>query len=222
MKAITSKSLLLLSLAISLTNVAHAGECTVEGTAYIPGLDPNAASGEQGFDNGTWDNSETPTIPGSMLPGQVGDVSGSDRFYSGPATDGAVLFGPYRSFTGISVYALSSFIEFSTNWRPDGYEYCSKHKTQWNQARVCVERSWANYDTSFTVDITQNYNGVLGTPIYAKTFTNVNNFTHGKIYLPNIRCTGDVQDLEVRIHSLTGGSVDFTVHSLYMDSRWRY
>jgi hypothetical protein len=222
MKAITSKSLLLLSLATSLTSVARAGECTVEGTAYIPGLDPNAASGKQGSLPGAWDNTEIMPYSGSQLTGQMGDVSGSDRFYSGPATGGAVLVGPYRSFTGISAYGLSSSIEFSTNWRPDGYEYCSKHKTQWNQARVCVEKSWANYDTSFTVDIAQNYNGVLGTPIYAKTFTNVNNFTRGKIYLPNIYCTGDVQDLEVRIHSLTGGSVDFTVHSLYMDSRWRY
>jgi hypothetical protein len=222
MKAITSKSVLLLSLATSLTNVAHAGECTVKGTAYIPGLDPNAATGEQDLLIGAWDGNETLRYLGSRLPGQMGDVSGSDRFYSGPATGGAVLFGPYRSFTGISEFGLSSSIEFSTNWRPDGYEYCSKHKIQWNQARFCVERSWASYDTSFTVDIAQNYKGVLGTPIYAKTFTNVNNFTRGEIILPNIYCTGDIQDLEVRIHSLTGGSVDFTVHSLYTDARWRY
>lgn len=219
---VTGKFLFSVALLASLSTLAHAGECRVEGNAYIPGLDPNAASGEPGPIIGSWDQTETVDYLGAQLPGALGGPSGSDRTYSGPADATMFMFGPYRSFEGIAELGLSSRVEFSTNWRPDGREYCSKHKTRPNQSYVCVEKSMAYDPTSFVIDIAQNYNGVLGTPIYSAVFTNVNNFNHGTIYLPNLRCSGNVSQLEVRISGLTGGSVDFTVHSLHLDARWRY
>lgn len=216
-------ALLSTTLFLALSPFAQAGDCRVEGGAFIPGLDPNASTGEGQPVLGAWDQTETIDYPAAHLAGSIGGPSGSDRFYSGPANgSGAVLYGPYRDFVGISELGLSSKIDFSTDWRPDGYEYCSKHKTKWNGARVCVEKRIAYHETSFVVDITQNLNGVLGTPIYSKVFKNVNTFSRGTIYLPNIRCFGDVNSLEVRIHSLQGGSVDFTVHNLSLDARWRY
>lgn len=209
---------------MSLSSPSYGGECRADGIAHIPGTgSPNAAMAAPGPVLGSWDNSEIADYSGDQLPGLMSIVRGADRFYSGPATDGFLLYGPYRSFTGISELALFSYIEFSTNWSPDSYQYCSNHKWRVEEQRsVCVERSTGYYDTSFVVDVVHRYNGNIATPIFSQVFKNINKFDHSFIYLPNIRCTGDVEDLEVRIYNPKGGSVDFTVHNLHMDARWRY
>jgi|GEM_PF-6625016 len=201
---------------------AYSSDCRVEGTAYIPGLDPNAATGDWLPDPSSYDNTEILDFPGAGLPGQLGGPSGSNRLFSGPVTPGAILYGPYRDYVGVSTLEISSYIEFSTNWQPDGREVCVNHKTKLNGARICVEKGMEYEPTSFIVDITQNKDGALGTPIYQKTFSNVNQFSRGHIYLPNLHCTGDMSALEIRLHSLTGGSVDFTIHNVHLDSRWKY
>ena len=194
---------------------AYSADCQPQGTAEISVFDLNS-----------WSPSSAGL--GQIRPGfgsydatEILDYSG-DRFFSGPVTPDAILTGPYRDYTGISILDISSYIEFSTNWRPDGREVCVNHKTKPNGARVCVEKGLEYDATSFIVDITQNLNGVLGTPIYQKTFFNVNQINRGYIYLPNLHCKGDLSGLEVRIHSLTNGSVDFTIHNLHLDSRWNY
>lgn len=216
MKKLLSNLVLLSSLASA--SSSFAADCKVQGTAYIPNLPDNSNGliSESGPAFGAWDLTTTEDYPGSMYNSQSGVVNGNGLVFSGPANHTAIMFGNYRSWQNISKIGIFSYVEFSTKWQPSGREVCTNHKTKSNGSRVCTAKAIQYDNTSFDIELTQNG----GVTFYKKTFLNVNQFSNGIIYLPNIECTGDLSSFGIRIREVTGGTVDFTIHNVHIDARW--
>ncbi len=220
-----STQLMLSLVLISFSPLAHASNCHPDGSELSIGIafsdDANVTLSDPGATH-EWSVNQQPTFWGSDVPGSVGENQGTDHVYNGPARQDTIMSGPYLSYPDVKLIEAKGVLEFSINWNPDTFVYCSKHKTLPSQERVCVETSTAPLPTSFVVDITEEDNGVLGTPIYSKTIENVNQASHKSIFFPVIRCNGPVKNLEYRVHSMTGGSGEFVIHRLKLNEGWDF
>ncbi len=167
-----------------------------------------------------YDKTEKFTKLGSELSTTTGsvEVGGTDLIFKGRPTVGALVQGAYPSWEGSQVDVWTS-IEFSTNWKPDGREVCTQHKTVFAHGRKCVKKEMEYSPTSFVVDLTTG----AGTHMhYAKVFTNVNQANHYTINMPRLRCDGPVNNFEVRVRDLIGGDVEFRVHKVTYSAGWKY
>ena len=150
------------------------------------------------------------TFTGNELFTRIARPTGSTLTYSGPANGGFLSFGPYYNQPGSRV-AVEPSIVISTNWRPDTYDTCRKR----NWRSKCVGWDTHNHETGFTIDYMINR-----VVIYSEVKKNKNRLNHARFKLPTILCDGPLKELEIRVHGAYGGSMDFTIQELRLDTRW--
>lgn len=190
--------LVALALSLSTAGVASGNTCRPMGCE-------NCAISIEGFDNNLIIN-----MTGNELPSIVGHASGSNTTYSGPAQGGFVSFGPYYDQLASKLIILPRLV-LSTDWRPDTYRTCKKR----DYKKKCVGWNHRKHETGFTIDYVVN-----GVGIYSTVKKNQNSLNKATFYLPPIKCDGSIDDLQIRVYGAYGGSVDFTVHEMVLDTRW--
>ncbi len=159
---------------------------------------------------------------GKSLPTRIAERSGDNLIYSGPAQQGFISYGPYKSQRG-SLVRVSPIFTISTNWRPGHYN--STRCTRRNFLGICT-RTTVNHRTrpsGFTIDymLRDPDNNNEQFVIYSQEFENRNRLVEEEISLPPLTCKHEIKDFEVRIHNAHGGTVDFTIHKLELEVRWR-
>jgi len=156
------------------------------------------------------DNNLTVNISGDSPPSKISEPDGDTLFYSGPANGNYLSYGPYYDQAGSKIIVSPSLI-LSTQWSPVVYYTC----TERNWRSECVGWASHNRETGFTVDYMVNRK-----IIYSEVFKNLNKLKKSRLGFPPIRCDGDLEDLEVRVHSAYGGNVKFRIHELILETRW--
>lgn len=188
--------------------------CRVEGEASLNNFTIDFGSTSEIFPNDPSDAFKATdkfTKLGNELGTSTGTFEGTDLVFRGRPAVGGMVQGVYPSWDGTQVEVWTK-IEFSTNWKPDGTEICTKHKTVFGKGRKCVEKAIQCSTTSFVVDLTTD----AGTRRhYVKQFMNVNQANHSTIIMPHLVCNGPVNNFEVRVLDLNGGEVEFKVHKIF-------
>lgn len=148
---------------------------------------------------------------------EIGRVEGADLFYSGPSDPRALLHGINRNWPVAEEVLVFPKLRFSSKWAPSGHEFCSKHKTKRNQARVCVEKQVAYDPTHVTVQLVNEGSKI----IYEKRFTNLNDFTNSEMSFPAIRCPGPLLNFDIRVRNFEGGTANFRIHRVSFFGTYR-
>lgn len=208
----------------SICENAHATDCTLQTpteNAFVPGYVDHSqgAGGETSEVELTkYKNPINEDYPASSFPSvEIGSVVGSDLVYSGTSNPGALLHGVNRNWPSAQEVLVFPKLFFTSQWAPSGREYCSKHKTKRNQARVCVEKQIAYDPTYVTVQLTNEGSKV----IYEKRFLNLNSFNNTELKFPAIVCPGPLNNFDIVVRNFEGGTANFRVHRVSFFGAYR-
>ncbi|MBC7531602.1 MAG: hypothetical protein H7318_08490 [Oligoflexus sp.] len=192
-------------------------DCYTKGSAGVRGHPEfESTSGAQGAvsevtSEAVWDDSEALPYLADHFGTEIAGHEGTDVAFHGPVRGGFVVLGSGDINTVGSETAIQASMRLSIQWTPDSREVCTNHKTVPGKGRKCVKKGIETLPTSFVVDIVTDGGSVVH---YKKQFNNVNSLQNGIIDFPELRCTGPINNFEVRVRELNGGQVNFTVHEI--------